>query len=181
MATIRARRQSNGSTRYTAYVRIRRGKSVVHTEAKSFSHRSAALTWARHREILLANPSALTHVQQGALVILALTSPLTCPWVASQSLSIRHTCSWVGPAAGLSDDAACAITLRFRLMAASYVTTAPSASSSRSGAISSGERAFNQPLEEGRFGKSPMRSCVREAQKILALLRYFRGFRLLSS
>jgi hypothetical protein len=66
MATIRARRQSNGSTRYTAYVRIRRGKSVVHTEAKTFSHRSAALTWARHREILLENPSALTRVQQGA-------------------------------------------------------------------------------------------------------------------
>ena len=66
MATIRARRQSNGSTRYTAYVRIRRGKSVVHTEAQTFTHRSAALTWARHREILLENSSALTRVQQGA-------------------------------------------------------------------------------------------------------------------
>jgi len=65
MATIRARRQANGSTRYTAYVRIRRGKAILHTEAKTFSHRSAAVSWARHREIVLEDPSSLTRVHQG--------------------------------------------------------------------------------------------------------------------
>ena len=59
MATIRARRQANGSTRYTAYVRIRRGTAVIHTEAKTFTHRSAAVTWARHREVTLEDPTAL--------------------------------------------------------------------------------------------------------------------------
>lgn len=69
MATIRARKQADGSTRYTAYVRIRRATAVLHTEARTFSHRAAALTWARHREIALENPSALTHVQHGAPTI----------------------------------------------------------------------------------------------------------------
>lgn len=41
MATIRARRQANGFTRYTAYIPIRRGKAVVHTESRTFAHRSA--------------------------------------------------------------------------------------------------------------------------------------------
>jgi len=62
MTTIRARRQADGSTRYTAYLRIRKGKAVVHTEAKTFSHRSAALSWARHREVALEDPAALARI-----------------------------------------------------------------------------------------------------------------------
>ena len=34
MATINARKQSNGSTRYTAVVRIRRGTTVLHHESR---------------------------------------------------------------------------------------------------------------------------------------------------
>lgn len=60
MATIKARRQANGSIRYTAIVRKRVGETIVHREAKTFTHRSAALTWARHREVELENPAALT-------------------------------------------------------------------------------------------------------------------------
>src|ERR1041384_3353229 len=45
------------STLYTAYVRVRRGKAILHTEATTFSHRSAAVSWARHREIVLEDPS----------------------------------------------------------------------------------------------------------------------------
>jgi integrase len=60
MATIKARRQANGSIRYTAIVRKRLGKTIVHREAKTFTHRSAALSWARHREVALENPAALT-------------------------------------------------------------------------------------------------------------------------
>jgi hypothetical protein len=66
MATIRARKQTDGSTRYTAIVRIRKGKTTVHQEYKTFAHRVAAVTWAKHREVVLEDPSALTRVQHGA-------------------------------------------------------------------------------------------------------------------
>lgn len=35
MAYIRARKQSDGFTRYTAVIRIRKGKAIVHKEAKT--------------------------------------------------------------------------------------------------------------------------------------------------
>src|SRR5687768_8857006 len=64
MATIKARKQANGSTRYTAVVRIRRGTTVLHQESRTFTHRTAALSWARHREVALENPAELTRQQQ---------------------------------------------------------------------------------------------------------------------
>lgn len=66
MPYIKVRRQSDGSTRYTAIIRLRSGKTIVHQEAKTFAHRSAAVSWAKHREVALEDPSALTRVQQGA-------------------------------------------------------------------------------------------------------------------
>jgi integrase len=66
MPTIKARKQSDGTTRYTAIVRIRRGGAILHRESRTFAHRSAALTWAKHREVALEDPSALIRVQQGA-------------------------------------------------------------------------------------------------------------------
>jgi hypothetical protein len=66
MATIKARRQANGSIRYTAIVRLRRGTTVLHQESKTFAHRSAAMSWAKYREVELENPGTLTRVQQGA-------------------------------------------------------------------------------------------------------------------
>jgi integrase len=66
MAYIKVRKQSDGSTRYTAIIRLRNGKTIVHQEAKTFAHRSAAVTWAKHREVELENPSFLARVQQGA-------------------------------------------------------------------------------------------------------------------
>jgi hypothetical protein len=53
MPTIKARIQANGITRYTAIVRTRRGAAIIHRESKTFAHRTAALSWARHREVLL--------------------------------------------------------------------------------------------------------------------------------
>jgi hypothetical protein len=53
MPTIKARIQANGITRYTAIVRMRRGAAIIHRESKTFAHRTAALSWARHREVLL--------------------------------------------------------------------------------------------------------------------------------
>jgi integrase len=65
MATIKARKQSNGSTRYTAVVRIRRGTTVLHQESQTFTHRAAALSWAKHREVALEEPAALTRQRHG--------------------------------------------------------------------------------------------------------------------
>src|SRR5512146_363831 len=66
MATIKVRKQVNGTTRYTAIVRVRKGKTIVHREAKTFAHRAAALTWAKHREVTLEDPGALARAEHGA-------------------------------------------------------------------------------------------------------------------
>jgi hypothetical protein len=60
MPTIKVRKQANGSTRYTAVVRIRRGTTVLHQESRTFTHRTAALSWAKHREVALEDPAELT-------------------------------------------------------------------------------------------------------------------------
>jgi hypothetical protein len=65
MATIRARMQATGSTRYTAIVRLRKGKTLTHQEAKTFAFRAAAFAWAKHREMELEKPGALDRAQQG--------------------------------------------------------------------------------------------------------------------
>lgn len=62
MPYIKVRKRSDGSTRYTAVVRLRNGKTIVHQEARTFAHRSAAVSWAKHREVALEDPSALTRV-----------------------------------------------------------------------------------------------------------------------
>jgi integrase len=72
MATIKARRQANGAIPYTAIVRKRMEKKIVHREARTFTYRSAAVTWAKHREVELEDPSALIRVQQGAPTLAAL-------------------------------------------------------------------------------------------------------------
>jgi hypothetical protein len=69
MATIRARKQADGTTRYTAIVRLRKGKGLLHQETRTFAHRSAAITWAKHREVALDDPAALVQVQQGATTV----------------------------------------------------------------------------------------------------------------
>jgi integrase len=64
MPYIRSRKQADGSQRYTAIVRIRRSGKMLHQEAKTFTHRSAAERWARHREVALEDPAALVRAQQ---------------------------------------------------------------------------------------------------------------------
>jgi integrase len=65
MASIRARRQADGTLRYTAEVRLRKGKRVIHREAKTFTHRTAAEKWAKSREVCLEDPTALVRAQHG--------------------------------------------------------------------------------------------------------------------
>jgi integrase len=69
MATIRPRKQADGSTRYTAIVRIRRGKTIVYQEYRTFALRTAAVSWAKHREVALDDPSALAQVKQGTTTV----------------------------------------------------------------------------------------------------------------
>jgi hypothetical protein len=51
MATIRARKQADKTTRYTAVVRLRKGTKIIRQEARTFSHRAAAEKWAKSREV----------------------------------------------------------------------------------------------------------------------------------
>jgi hypothetical protein len=69
MATIRPRKQADGSTRYTAIVRIRQGKTIVYQEYRTFALRTAAASWAKHREVALDDPSALVQVKQSATTV----------------------------------------------------------------------------------------------------------------
>jgi hypothetical protein len=68
-ATIRTRKQADGTTRYTAIVRIRRGGVILHRESRTFAHRAAAITWAKHREVALEDPSVLVPVKQDATTV----------------------------------------------------------------------------------------------------------------
>ena len=64
MATIKVRKQDNGTTRYTAIVRLRSKGKVLHRESRTFAHRSAALSWAKHREVALEDPAELARQKQ---------------------------------------------------------------------------------------------------------------------
>ncbi|HEY6643946.1 hypothetical protein [Povalibacter sp.] len=65
MATIRRRRKSDGTLRYTAQIHLRKGKFVVHSEAKTFMHCAAAEKWAKAREVALESPGELARSQFG--------------------------------------------------------------------------------------------------------------------
>ena len=66
MPTIKARKQANAVTRHTAIVRIRRGGAILLRESKTFAHRTAALSWARQREVAFEDPETLVREQHGA-------------------------------------------------------------------------------------------------------------------
>lgn len=72
MATIKARTQRDGSVRYTAVIRIRQGAAIVHQEAKTFSHRSAAQLWAKHREVALNDPKELSRASHPPVTLASL-------------------------------------------------------------------------------------------------------------
>ncbi|MHB8813617.1 MAG: tyrosine-type recombinase/integrase [Steroidobacteraceae bacterium] len=66
MAHILVRKYGSGVTRYTANVRIRKGKRVIYRESKTFTHRAAAEKWAKSREVALEDPTALIRAGHGA-------------------------------------------------------------------------------------------------------------------
>jgi hypothetical protein len=65
MATIKVRGQADRSMRYTAIVRKRAAGKILHREAKTFTHRSAAASWAKHREAALEDPTTFIRGRQG--------------------------------------------------------------------------------------------------------------------
>jgi len=60
MATIKSRKKSDGTIRHTAVIRIRKGTVVVYQESKTFAIRTAAKSWAKHREVTLEDPAELS-------------------------------------------------------------------------------------------------------------------------
>lgn len=50
MGTITARKRADGTTAYTAQIRIKKGGKVIHSEAQTFSRRALADEWKRRRE-----------------------------------------------------------------------------------------------------------------------------------
>jgi hypothetical protein len=65
----KSRKQANGSTRHTAVVRIRRGTTVLQQESRTFTHRTAALSWAKHREVPHESPTELTSQRQSTTTL----------------------------------------------------------------------------------------------------------------
>lgn len=61
MATIKTRKRADGA----------RGK-ILHRENRTFAHRSAALIWAKHREVALEDPAELTRQKQSTPTLAAL-------------------------------------------------------------------------------------------------------------
>lgn len=64
MGTITKRKRSNGSTGYTAQIRLMRDGKAVHSEAKTFDRRQAAQAWIGKREAELSKPGALEETKR---------------------------------------------------------------------------------------------------------------------
>lgn len=60
MGTIVSRKRKDGSTGYTAQIRIKSGGKVIYTEAQTFDRKQAAQAWLKKRETELAQPGAMT-------------------------------------------------------------------------------------------------------------------------
>ncbi|MNJ25436.1 Phage integrase family protein [compost metagenome] len=59
MATIRARKRTDGSSSYTAQIRLYRDGVQVYQESQTFARKQAAQAWARKRESELDQPGAI--------------------------------------------------------------------------------------------------------------------------
>lgn len=59
MGTILPRKRKDGSTGYTALIRIKKAGKVIHSESETFDRDQAAKAWMKKRETELAQPGAL--------------------------------------------------------------------------------------------------------------------------
>jgi integrase len=70
MATIVARKRSDGTTAYTAQIRLRRGGVIIHSEAKTFARKATAKAWAAEREEQIRrDPSATTRAEHAGVTV----------------------------------------------------------------------------------------------------------------
>lgn len=70
MATIVARKKSDGTTSYTAQIRIKQHGIVIYSEARTFGKRALAKEWATRREAeLKSDPAALRRVQHRGVIV----------------------------------------------------------------------------------------------------------------
>ncbi len=69
MATIRARKRTDGSSSYTAQIRLIRDGVQVYQESQTFARKQAAQAWVRKREAELDQPGAIERANRvGATV-----------------------------------------------------------------------------------------------------------------
>ncbi|MCK7581034.1 MAG: hypothetical protein MZV65_39055 [Chromatiales bacterium] len=70
MATIVARKRSDGTTAYTAQIRLKRDGILIHSESKTFTKRSIAKAWATEREEQIKrDPHAATRTAHQGVTI----------------------------------------------------------------------------------------------------------------
>jgi hypothetical protein len=54
MATIRARKEADGTVSYTVQIRLKNKGVIVYQECQTFARKQAAQAWAKRRETELA-------------------------------------------------------------------------------------------------------------------------------
>ncbi len=70
MATISARKRGDGTTVYTAQIRLKKAGVVWHSEAKTFNRRAAAKAWALEREDQLrSDPESAKRADHAGLTV----------------------------------------------------------------------------------------------------------------
>ena len=67
MGTILARKRKDGTTGYTALIRIKKAGKVIHRETETFDRDQAAKAWLKKRETELSLPGALIKVSDPTL------------------------------------------------------------------------------------------------------------------
>ncbi|MGE8152588.1 site-specific integrase [Pseudomonas vancouverensis] len=69
MATIRARKRTDGSISYTAQIRLFRDGAQVYQESQTFARKQAAQAWVRKRETELDQPGAIERANRKGTTI----------------------------------------------------------------------------------------------------------------
>ena len=69
MATIRARKRTDGSISYTAQIRLFRDGVQFYQESQTFARKQAAQAWVRKREVELDQPGAIERANRTGATI----------------------------------------------------------------------------------------------------------------
>ncbi|NWF13630.1 site-specific integrase [Pseudomonas reactans] len=69
MATIRARKRTDGSVSYTAQIRLFRDGAQVYQESQTFARKQAAQAWVRRREAELDQPGAIERANRKGVTV----------------------------------------------------------------------------------------------------------------